>query len=87
MRSHTKDFPFKCQFENCTKNFARKENFRDHILWHSGETNHRCDICMKTFTRKNHLLNHVRQHTNESPNICSFCDKVRIHLEVLRQIH
>lgn len=64
---------FTCRYTG--KSFTRKEHFTNHIMWHTGETPHRCDFCSKTFTRKEHLLNHVRQHTGESPHRCGFCSK------------
>lgn len=64
---------FYCRYTG--KSFTRKEHFTNHIMWHTGETPHRCDFCSKTFTRKEHLLNHVRQHTGESPHRCGFCSK------------
>jgi len=74
-RAYSRCFSFCLTLPYTGKSFTRKEHFTNHIMWHTGETPHRCDFCSKTFTRKEHLLNHVRQHTGESPHRCGFCSK------------
>jgi uncharacterized Zn-finger protein len=41
------------------RSFTRKEHYKNHILWHSGDTPHVCDICGKKYTRNEHLGEYI----------------------------
>ncbi|GFW03363.1 zinc finger protein 91 [Trichonephila clavipes] len=46
-----------------------------HLLIHTKEKAHICDICNKDFSRRDTLKAHLRIHTNEMPYSCELCNK------------
>ncbi|GFW99402.1 integrase catalytic domain-containing protein [Trichonephila clavipes] len=45
-----------------------------HLLFHSGEKPHECEICKKSFTAGSDLSKHLRIHTKEKPYVCKICN-------------
>ena len=48
---------------------------KDHILIHTGEKLHKCDICELSFTQSSTLNKHKRIHSAEKLHNCEFCGK------------
>ncbi|XP_071454435.1 zinc finger protein 233-like [Hetaerina americana] len=46
-----------------------------HILTHTEERPHRCEICSRTFTRNSYLKRHLLTHTGEKIHKCDLCSK------------
>jgi hypothetical protein len=62
-----------CQI--CGSFWPDANQYRRHILTHTGERSHRCHVCNKTFIRSDHLQNHMLTHTGEKPFACDICGK------------
>ena len=62
-----------CKWPNCSKSnhpFNSRCRLVHHMLVHTGEKPHACDICPKTFARRENLKIHKRIHTGEKPYGC-----------------
>ncbi|ESO95112.1 hypothetical protein LOTGIDRAFT_80190, partial [Lottia gigantea] len=55
VRVHTGEKPFRCDYINCDRSFARNEELTRHRRIHSGIRPHHCQTCGKYFGRKDHL--------------------------------
>lgn len=52
------------------------ENYRDHIIEHSNETEFSCKQCGRIFRKQNHLNSHITySHLEDFPFQCNHCDK------------
>lgn len=60
----------------CGKNFLYNNNFKAHLMRHSGQKDAECNICKKSFVTKNALFRHQRFHTGEKPFPCPECGKL-----------
>jgi len=64
-----------CQF--CAKVFHRQDHLTRHLLAHTGERPHKCDICLADFTRKDKLNYHLKKAHREVIFLCH-CSKIFI---------
>lgn len=76
---HTLETPFECEYEGCTKRFARKKNYLIHKRIHTNDRPYKCTQCEKAFIhfidRKRHMMKHVKLTNNLMQLrslICSF---------------
>lgn len=88
-KSHTKKFPFSCQF--CAKQFSKRYSFVTHIRTHTNFKPFQCEFCPKNFVKKSDMVRHARTHTGERPFECNICQMTftRNHLlsDHKRNIH
>lgn len=76
--------------EKCRKRFKRLDNFKIHLLMHSGERQFKCQVCEKGFVHSGHLDRHRLVHTGVKKFSCEECLKTffrKDHLDVHRRIH
>ncbi|XP_045181742.1 myoneurin-like isoform X11 [Mercenaria mercenaria] len=54
---------YKCDYENCNRFFATKQNIKRHLKTHTGEKPYKCNFCEHRTARKDHLKLHLlKQH-------------------------
>ncbi|XP_067640875.1 zinc finger protein 260-like [Eurosta solidaginis] len=66
------DRKFKCTL--CDKNFARTNDLKWHMRFHTGEAPYACDICDKRYKVKGHLNDHLQKHAGIKHK-CKECGK------------
>ena len=54
--------PFVCNWEGCTKKFARSDELARHRRTHTGEKKFECPLCHRRFMRSDHLTKHAKRH-------------------------
>ena len=54
--------PFVCNWEACTRKFARSDELARHRRTHTGEKKFECPLCHRRFMRSDHLTKHARRH-------------------------
>ncbi|XP_064107768.1 zinc finger protein 835-like [Macrobrachium nipponense] len=59
----------------CGKIFISKADYNRHMLIHTGERPHECEICGKAFSLKGNLTKHMMLHTEEKSYHCPDCGK------------
>lgn len=52
--------PFECHV--CSKPFQHMSRWREHLMSHTGEKPHMCDVCGKFFARHTNLIRHSKVH-------------------------
>ncbi|CAG2122382.1 unnamed protein product, partial [Medioppia subpectinata] len=64
---HLNERKFKCNEENCGKNFSLIQSLIHHKRIHSGEKPFICDFidCNKSFRKRSNLMDHKIIHSND----------------------
>ena len=55
---------FKCTVENCLFQTTKKQNLKYHMLRHTREKPHKCDICSQSFSLVKNMKRHMLLHTS-----------------------
>ena len=58
---------FRCQ--TCLKVLSSKQNFRQHLMLHTGELPHRCEMCGEGFRQVGPLSTHRKLHKEQARNV------------------
>lgn len=66
----TSDGKWVCLFEECGKEFGRKENIKSHVQTHLNDRQYQCPTCNKCFVRQHDLKRHAKIHTGIKPYPC-----------------
>lgn len=66
----TTDGKWTCLFEDCGKQFGRKENIKSHVQTHLNDRQYQCPSCQKCFVRQHDLKRHAKIHTGIKPYPC-----------------
>lgn len=83
---HDTNLKFKCQ--RCSKSFRRKQEYKQHLKYHSGEKVYRChfDGCEMKFVVKRDLTRHIKfKHTHEKPHKCTLCSYTCVLASTLKR--
>mmetsp|Transcript_18220 Transcript_18220/g.44735 ORF Transcript_18220/g.44735 Transcript_18220/m.44735 type:complete len:324 (-) Transcript_18220:9-980(-) len=87
-RTHTKERPFKCMFQSCSKAFTQKEALNRHVRTHTGEQPYCCPQCGRKFNVLSSLKRHMKLHLGVVPINCTLCDRQYLESAVfLRHAH
>ena len=62
---------FSCS--QCSYVNNHKQNFKKHLMTHTGERPYACPLCSYRALQKHHLDNHIKRHTGEKPFACIYC--------------
>ena len=57
--------PYVCDWEDCSRKFARSDELSRHKRMHTGEKRYECPICDRKFMRSDHLAKHAKRHMNK----------------------
>ncbi|XP_076113095.1 uncharacterized protein LOC143080873 [Mytilus galloprovincialis] len=68
---HTGD-TYKCEYPNCKFQSIKKQSLKYHLLTHTQEKPHQCEICGQSFSLKKNLNRHALLHTDVRPHKCKF---------------
>lgn len=72
---HANDKPHACTYPGCDFRSVYPRNIHIHMMQHTGEKSHLCDICGKSFRRSHQLASHKNTHGIGEKNIkCELCD-------------
>lgn len=81
---------FKCEIPGCTFQATKRQNLKYHMLTHTHEKPHQCEICGQSFSLVKNMKRHMLLHTDTRPYQCKVCiftttryDKLKDHM--LRQ--
>ncbi|KAK5995704.1 Metallothionein expression activator [Cladobotryum mycophilum] len=66
----TTDGKWTCLFDDCGKQFGRKENIKSHVQTHLNDRQYQCPTCQKCFVRQHDLKRHAKIHTGIKPYPC-----------------
>ncbi|PNY26316.1 Metallothionein expression activator [Tolypocladium capitatum] len=66
----TTDGKWTCTFDECGKQFGRKENIKSHVQTHLNDRQYQCPTCLKCFVRQHDLKRHAKIHTGIKPYPC-----------------
>ncbi|PRD18496.1 UNVERIFIED_CONTAM: zinc finger protein [Trichonephila clavipes] len=56
-----------------------------HLLFHTKEKPHVCEICSNAFLNSGHLSEHMRIHTKKSPHMCEICNQAFSENSILKE--
>ena len=73
---HKMEKVYKCTVPGCSSAFNFNHSLKLHLLKHSGERPHACNICFKTYLTAHHLKVHrLAVHSENKNFVCRFCGK------------
>lgn len=81
---HKKIFPYKCEFEGCSKSYPNLKRKNIHMRTHLNLRPFECEICKKKFNEKIILKNHMLSHSETREFKCELCNKsykTKYHLQ------
>ncbi|XP_059143449.1 myoneurin-like isoform X2 [Physella acuta] len=84
---------FKCPVQGCRFEATKRQNLKYHMVTHTHERAHQCDICGQSFSLIKNMRRHMLLHTDVRPFSCKLCsfsttryDKLKEHNHKLHNI-
>ncbi|ELT93127.1 hypothetical protein CAPTEDRAFT_222192 [Capitella teleta] len=72
-RIHTGE-TLKCLYPGCDYQALKAQNMKYHLMTHSGDKPHQCEVCGQAFSLKKNLRRHMVLHSTGNKRGCKMCD-------------
>ncbi|XP_013417644.1 myoneurin [Lingula anatina] len=76
---------FSCEVPGCNFKATKRQNLKNHMLTHTREKPHQCEICGTAFSMVKNLRRHSSLHTTVRPFKCDICDFSTTRMDKLRE--
>ncbi len=83
---HASVYPFTCTYEGCTRSFATRSMYLNHLKVHGDNKPYHCQECSESFTLLAELKDHFKKEHPENHSLrCIECFKVCTSMENLEE--
>ncbi len=76
---------YKCNFPGCTFQATKRQNLKYHLLTHTREKPHQCEICGQNFSLVKNLRRHMLLHSTIKPHNCGQCEFATTRFDKLKE--
>ena len=76
---------FRCPFAGCSFQATKRQNLKYHMLVHTREKPHQCEICGQSFSLVKNMRRHMLLHSSDKPHQCDQCDFSTTRFDKLKE--
>ena len=76
---------FRCPFSECRFQATKRQNLKYHLLTHTREKPHQCEICGQSFSLIKNMRRHMLLHSTDKPHHCDQCDFSTTRFDKLKE--
>lgn len=76
---------YRCPFTDCRFQATKRQNLKYHLLTHTREKPHQCEICGQSFSLIKNMRRHMLLHSTDKPHHCNECDFSTTRFDKLKE--